>query len=163
MSRSLKKGPFIQDALLEKIEAMNGRNEKKVVKTWSRASTILPTMIGHTIAVYNGRKHVPIYITEHGLPDSDDDQRPRWLLAHLAAIQRAIRAGCDIRGYFHWTFLDNFEWNDGWTMHFGLIGMDPTTQIRTPRPSATLYGQIARANLLPGDLLERYGIAKSGE
>ena len=64
MSRSLKKGPFIQDALLEKIDAMNGRNEKKVVKTWSRSSTILPSMIGHTIAVYNGRKHVPIYITE---------------------------------------------------------------------------------------------------
>lgn len=65
MSRSLKKGPFIQDALNTKIEGMNERNEKKVIKTWSRASTILPTMIGHTIAVYNGRKHVPIYITEN--------------------------------------------------------------------------------------------------
>lgn len=65
MSRSVKKGPFIQTALLEKVEAQNERNEKRVIKTWSRASTILPNMIGHTIAVYNGRKHVPIYITEN--------------------------------------------------------------------------------------------------
>jgi small subunit ribosomal protein S19 len=64
MSRSLKKGPFIHESLTKKIEALNSRNEKKVVKTWSRASTIIPAMIGHTIAVYNGRKHVPIYITE---------------------------------------------------------------------------------------------------
>lgn len=65
MSRSIKKGPFLQVALVEKIDALNGRNEKRVVKTWSRASTIIPSMIGHTIAVYNGRKHVPIYITEN--------------------------------------------------------------------------------------------------
>lgn len=65
MSRSVKKGPFIQTALIEKVEAQNERNEKRVIKTWSRASTILPNMIGHTIAVYNGRKHVPIYITEN--------------------------------------------------------------------------------------------------
>ena len=64
MSRSLKKGPFIQDALNDKIESLNSRNEKKVVKTWSRASTILPSMIGHTIAIHNGRAHVPIFITE---------------------------------------------------------------------------------------------------
>lgn len=65
MSRSLKKGPFIQTALLEKVDAQNERNEKRVIKTWSRSSTIIPSMIGHTIAVYNGRKHVPIYITEN--------------------------------------------------------------------------------------------------
>ena len=55
----------------------------------------------------------PIYITEHGLPDKDDDQRPRWLVAQLAHLHRAIASGCDIRGYFHWTLVDNFEWNDG--------------------------------------------------
>lgn len=64
MGRSLKKGPFIDDHLLEKIEAMNEKNEKKVIKTWSRRSTIFPQLIGHTIAVHDGRKHVPIYITE---------------------------------------------------------------------------------------------------
>lgn len=64
MSRSVKKGPFVQEALLKKIEALNAANDKKVVKTWSRASTVLPSFIGHTIAVHDGRKHVPVFITE---------------------------------------------------------------------------------------------------
>jgi small subunit ribosomal protein S19 len=64
MGRSLKKGPFVHKGLLKKIEAMNEANEKVVVKAWSRASTIFPQMVGHTIAVHDGRKHVPVYITE---------------------------------------------------------------------------------------------------
>lgn len=64
MSRSTKKGYFVQESLMSKIEAMNKRNEKRVVKTWSRASTIFPDMVGHTIAVYDGKKHVPVYVTE---------------------------------------------------------------------------------------------------
>ncbi|MCK4843442.1 MAG: 30S ribosomal protein S19 [Dehalococcoidia bacterium] len=65
MSRSLKKGPFCDVKLLKKIESLNNSGEKTVIRTWSRASTILPQMIGHTIAVHNGRKHVPIFITEN--------------------------------------------------------------------------------------------------
>ncbi len=64
MGRSLKKGPFCEPKLLKRIEEMNKKNEKKVIKTWSRASTIFPEMVGHTIAVHDGRRHVPIYITE---------------------------------------------------------------------------------------------------
>lgn len=64
MSRSVKKGPFVHDKLLKRIEEMNAQNEKKVLKTWSRASTIFPQMVGHTIAVHDGRKHVPVYISE---------------------------------------------------------------------------------------------------
>lgn len=64
MSRSLKKGPFVHEKLLKTIEEMNAANEKKVIKTWSRPSTIFPQMVGHTIAVHDGRKHVPVYITE---------------------------------------------------------------------------------------------------
>ena len=64
MGRSLKKGPFVEERLMSRIEAMNAANEKKVVKTWSRASTIFPEMVGHTIAVHDGRKHVPVYISE---------------------------------------------------------------------------------------------------
>jgi len=64
MSRSLKKGPFVADHLMRKIEKLNAKGEKTVVKTWSRASTILPQMIGHTIAVHNGRQHVPVYVNE---------------------------------------------------------------------------------------------------
>jgi small subunit ribosomal protein S19 len=65
MGRSLKKGPFISPKLLKKVEQLNEQNKKLVIKTWSRASTIFPQMIGHTIAVHNGRQHVPIYITEN--------------------------------------------------------------------------------------------------
>ena len=64
MSRSIKKGPFVQESLLKKIEAMNAADEKKVVKTWSRSSMILPSFVGHTVAVHDGRKHIPVYITE---------------------------------------------------------------------------------------------------
>ena len=64
MGRSLKKGPFVADSLLRKVEKLNAAGEKPVIKTWSRASTILPMMIGHTIAVHNVRAHVPVYVTE---------------------------------------------------------------------------------------------------
>ena len=65
MSRSLKKGPFVEPKLLKRIETMNQKGEKKVLRTWSRASVIFPQMVGHTIAVHDGRRHVPIYITEN--------------------------------------------------------------------------------------------------
>jgi small subunit ribosomal protein S19 len=64
VARSLKKAPYIQESLLKKIQEMNSKGEKKVIKTWSRSSTIYPEMVGHTIAVHDGRKHVPIYLTE---------------------------------------------------------------------------------------------------
>jgi len=64
MGRSLKKGPFVLVALMRKVDRMNTRNEKRVIKTWSRASTILPEFVGHTIAVHNGKQHVPVYVTE---------------------------------------------------------------------------------------------------
>lgn len=64
MGRSTKKGPYVHDSLLKKIQAMNAAGEKRVIRTWARASMIIPDMVGHTIAVYDGRKHVPVYITE---------------------------------------------------------------------------------------------------
>ena len=64
MSRSIKKGPFVDPKLLKRVEEMNANNEQRVLKTWSRSSTIFPQFVGHTIAVYDGRKHVPVYVTE---------------------------------------------------------------------------------------------------
>lgn len=64
MSRSLKKGPFIADSLIKKIDKLNANNKKEVIKTWSRSSTILPLMVGHTIAVHNGRQHIPVFISD---------------------------------------------------------------------------------------------------
>ncbi len=65
MSRSLKKGPFVEQRLLARVQTMNSKNEKKVLKTWSRASVIFPDFIGHTVAVYNGKKHIPVFISEN--------------------------------------------------------------------------------------------------
>jgi small subunit ribosomal protein S19 len=65
MGRSVKKGPFVQEALSKKVDALNARNEKRVVKTWSRASTVLPEFVGHTFAVHNGNKFIPVYVTEN--------------------------------------------------------------------------------------------------
>jgi small subunit ribosomal protein S19 len=85
MSRSVKKGPFIEPKLLKKVEAMNARNEKRVIKTWSRASTIFPQMVGHTIAVHDGRRHVPIYVTENMVGHKLGEFAPtRTYRGHLA-------------------------------------------------------------------------------
>ena len=65
MPRSLKKGPFVDDHLLKKVDALNATNEKRVIKTWSRASTIVPQMVGHTISVHNGKAHIPVFVTEN--------------------------------------------------------------------------------------------------
>jgi small subunit ribosomal protein S19 len=95
MPRSLKKGPFIDDHLREKVEGMNERNEKKVIKTWSRRSTILPEMIGHTIAVHNGRKFIPVYITEQMVGHKLGEFSPtRTFKGHAvkAALERAAAA-----------------------------------------------------------------------
>ena len=95
MPRSLKKGPFIDGHLREKVEALNTRNEKKVVKTWSRRSTILPEMVGHTIAVHNGRKFIPVYITEQMVGHKLGEFSPtRTFKGHAvkAALERAAAA-----------------------------------------------------------------------
>jgi len=85
MSRSLKKGPFIDPKLLKKIEDMNKKGEKKVIRTWSRASVIFPQMVGHTIAIHDGRRHVPIYITENMVGHRLGEFAPtRLFRGHLA-------------------------------------------------------------------------------
>ena len=92
MSRSLKKGPFVEVKLLRAIEAMNEANEKKVIKTWSRPSTIFPQMVGHTIAVHDGRKHVPVYITEDMVGHKLGEFAPtRTYKGHAAAKSSKVR------------------------------------------------------------------------
>ena len=92
MPRSLKKGPFIDEHLRTKVEGLNARNEKKVLKTWSRRSTILPDMIGHTLAVHNGKKFIPVYITEQMIGHKLGEFAPtRTFKGHAvkAALERA--------------------------------------------------------------------------
>ena len=90
MSRSLKKGPFIEPKLLKRVEAMNQKGEKKVLRTWSRASVIFPQMVGYTIAVHDGRRHVPIYITENMVGHRLGEFAPtRTFRGHMAGEKAA--------------------------------------------------------------------------
>ncbi|MGD8398297.1 MAG: glycoside hydrolase family 1 protein [Anaerolineae bacterium] len=104
----------------------------------------------------------PVYVTENGLPDDDDDQRPCFLLAHLAQMHRALEEGVDVRGYYHWSFVDNFEWAEGWDLRFGLFALNEKTQARTPRPSAHLYSQIIAENALTAEMIAQYAPALAG-
>jgi len=93
MSRSLKKGPFVEESLMKKIEKMNAAGEKKVIKTWSRASMIIPDMINHTIAVHNGKTHVPIYITEQMIGHKlGEFASTRFYRGHAGSAKTAKRA-----------------------------------------------------------------------
>jgi len=90
VSRSLKKGPFVDPKLLKRIEGMNTKSEKKVIKTWSRASTIFPQMVGHTIAVHDGRRHIPIYITENMVGHKLGEFAPtRTFRGHVAKEEKS--------------------------------------------------------------------------
>jgi beta-glucosidase len=98
----------------------------------------------------------PIYILENGVPDAQDRIRP-WLIVNAARqVHSLIEEGHDIRGYFHWTLIDNFEWTEGWNLRFGLVALDPITQKRTMRRSGELYGAIARANALAPEIVEQF-------
>jgi len=111
---------------------------------------IYPHGIYRALRRVHRRLSLPIYVTETGLPDHDDDQRPRYLLNHLAEVHRAIEHGVDVRGFFHWSLLDNFEWAHGWGLRFGLYAFDERTGARSMRPSAALYAACTRANAIPG-------------
>ncbi|MBE0642896.1 MAG: glycoside hydrolase family 1 protein [Bacteroidetes bacterium] len=89
---------------------------------------------------------VPVIITENGIDDADDRLRPRYIVEHLREAAAAISRGMRIEGYFHWSLVDNFEWEKGWTHHFGLWEMDPETLVRRERASARLYADICHAN-----------------
>jgi small subunit ribosomal protein S19 len=92
MGRSLKKGPFIDLHLLEKVEAMNRESEKKVIKTWSRRSTVIPEMVGHTIAVHNGKKFIPVYITENMVGQKLGEFAPtRFFKGHTTKAEKAAQ------------------------------------------------------------------------
>jgi small subunit ribosomal protein S19 len=93
MSRSLKKGPFVDTSLLEKLESLNRANEKKVIKTWSRRSTVIPEMVGHTMAVHNGKKFIPVYVTENMVGHKLGEFAPtRTFKGHTTKTEKAAAA-----------------------------------------------------------------------
>jgi small subunit ribosomal protein S19 len=91
MSRSLKKGPFINEKLMKKIDAMNAEGKKRIIKTWSRSSTITPDMLGHTISVYNGKKHIPVFVSENMVGHKLGEFAPtRTFRGHGSHTERTI-------------------------------------------------------------------------
>lgn len=102
------------------------------------------------------RFELPMIITENGVEDADDHLRPRYLAQHIHQLWRAVNYNWLIKGYFHWTLVDNFEWDRGWKQRFGLWELDPATQARRKRPSADLYADICRENGLSSEMVQRY-------
>jgi beta-glucosidase len=99
---------------------------------------------------------IPIIVTENGIEDADDRIRPSYLIQHLHQIWRGINFNWPIKGYFHWTLVDNFEWERGWTQRFGLWELDIETQARRKRPSADLFSAICTGNKISSDMVQQY-------
>lgn len=114
----------------------------------------------HELLKMLARLQLPLYITENGVFEVGYDNQSPYLVRHLAAIHRAIQDGVKINGYFWWTLVDNFEWDAGYWLRFGLYQLDVATQIRTKRPVADVYAEIAGANGISDALTERYGREK---
>jgi beta-glucosidase len=101
------------------------------------------------------RFNLPIYITENGIEDTADLVRPRYLVRHVHQLWRAINFNWPVKGYFHWSQVDNFEWERGWTQRFGLWGLDPQTQVRTRRSSVDIYAAICHTNSISSDMVDK--------
>jgi beta-glucosidase len=99
---------------------------------------------------------LPILVTENGIEDASDRIRPRYLAQHVHQMWRAVNFNWSVKGYFHWSLVDNFEWERGWTQRFGLWGLDVETQQRSKRPSADLYAAICKENGLSSEMVEKY-------
>jgi beta-glucosidase len=105
---------------------------------------IYPEGLYEVVRRWAKRSGLPVYVTENGIADARDDKRGPFLEAHLAEVERLVADGIDVRGYFHWSLLDNFEWAEGYEPRFGLVEVDYRTGERRPRKSAALYARIAR-------------------
>jgi beta-glucosidase len=100
--------------------------------------------------------NLPIIVTENGVEDPDDHMRPRYIAQHIHQLWRAVNFNWPIKGYFHWSLVDNFEWERGWTQRFGLWGLDVETQKRIRRPSVDLYAEICKENGLSSEMVQKY-------
>jgi beta-glucosidase len=117
-----------------------------------------PEAVSHAVRDY-AELGKPLLVLENGVPDHSDRIRPWVMVNTLREIAGLIQEGYDVRGYFHWSLVDNFEWNEGWTLRFGLYELDHATQARRPRPSAELYRNIIACNGLSPEILAEYAEA----
>ena len=121
-----------------------------------------PPGFGEVLKWANGFR-LPMIITENGTEDPEDHLRPRYILEHLHQAWRAVNENFPIKGYFYWTLVDNFEWDEGWNLRFGLWELDVDSQARKKRPSADLYAEICRENGISSDMVARYAPELSGK
>ena len=110
---------------------------------------VYPAALGHTVRLAAETTQVPVLVTENGMATADDEARLAYTRAALEGLAEVIADGVDVRGYLHWTLLDNFEWMAGFAKTFGLLAFDPETFARTVKPTARWLGDVAKANVLP--------------
>lgn len=119
--------------------------EPSVRSRWADWGQIHPAGLARELR-RAARLGAPVYVTENGIFDPEDRLRPRFLVDHIRAVRQVLAEGVDVRGYFHWSLVDNFEWAEGWSAPFGLLALDRETQARTPRRSAAVYAAICRSH-----------------
>ncbi len=100
--------------------------------------------------------NLPILITENGIEDVNDALRPRYMIQHLHQVWKSVNFNWQVKGYFHWSLIDNFEWERGWTQRFGLWGLDIETQARQRRISVDIYSEICRTNSISTEMVLKY-------
>lgn len=132
------------------------REVPKGAETSALGWEVFPAGLTALLEKWHRRTKLPFFITENGIATKDDAQRSRFLWRHLHAVKDAIDAGVDVRGYLHWSLMDNFEWHEGYAPRFGLVEVDYETQVRRPRESARLYANIIGEHALPDGLLEKH-------
>lgn len=118
---------------------------------------VYPEGLGELLRTWGRATKLPIYVTENGIADSRDAQRPSFLVRHLGQIADALREGIDVRGYFHWTLLDNFEWAEGYAPRFGLYEVDSATQARKARPSVEVFRRITKSCQIDESMWAEHG------
>lgn len=135
-----------------------GETKKPDVFTSDFGWPIVPDFFLDSLSYIYKKFRKPIIITENGIADEKDLYRPFYILTHIVALHEAVKRGVDLKGYFHWTTVDNLEWREGFKYHFGLIGMDPKKpDSKALRRSARLYGEIARSEVIDvNQLVEKY-------
>ncbi len=119
---------------------------------------IYPKGLYNVVKDISNRYKKPIYITENGLANADDSKREKFIVGHLAWLNKAISEGCDVRGYMHWSLIDNFEWAEGFKWRFGLVEVDRNNNLqRNVRPSAYSYAKICKDNMILEENLQKHG------
>jgi len=129
---------------------------KRLQRYFEGAGNLRPNALRDTL-IQLAKYNKPLYITENGFVTTDRDDQTRYLVTHLAAVHQALQQGADVRGYFWWSLLDNFEWSEGYTPRFGLYHTAFETQARTLKQVGEVYKKIVRANGIDDELMEKYG------